>query len=327
MANSQHPMVELVLHTAQMGGSLVIVSEAGQTQARDFLNAAVNTLSGEVAMVLRRAEDLLTRKFETQAEDMVVFLSASGKLLLDLDPVLAGQRVLLGAECQRPSLDFVFPEVNLIQWGLILSEVAKALAAAGPVAGFAGQEEAPCLFLDRDDVIVHNVPYNKDPAQVVLMDGVVKLINAAHARGYWVGLVTNQSGLGRGWISWAEYRAVHQQMLRLLAQQGAWLDDCEWSAFIDEAGTVQGRLLAGLRKPRNGMFLKVHQKLRVRMSDSVMVGDSASDLFAAYAAGVRRLYLLKSGKSDKELRKLAEFSEHGGDFKYTFLENLAGVQL
>lgn len=327
MAQSQHPLVELVLHTAQMGGSLVIVTESGLTSARDFLNAAINTLSGEVAVVLRKAEDLLARKFETQAEDLVVFLSSSERLFLELDPVLAGQRVLLGAESESTSLDFVFPDVTSNQWGLILTEVSKALSAAGPVEGFAEQGQAPCLFLDRDDVIVHNVPYNKDPAQVVLMDGAAELINTAHARGYWVGLVTNQSGLGRGWISWAEYRAVHQQMLRLLAQQGAWLDDCEWSAFIDEAATVQGRLLAGLRKPRNGMFLKVHQKLRVKMSDSVMVGDSASDLFAAYAAGIRRLYLLKSAKADKEVKKLAEFSGHAGDFQYTVVEKLAGVPL
>ncbi len=327
MAQSQHPLVELILHTAQIGGSLVIVSEPGVTLYRDFLNAALQVLGGDVAVVARKAEDLLERRFETQTEDLIVLLPSSKKYLRVLDPVLAGQRVLLGGDSESISLDFVFPEVSHFVWEQILAEVSRQISGLIPVEGIEGQGQTPCLFLDRDDVIIHNIPYNREPSRVVLMDGIVDLINAAHSQGYWVGLVTNQSGLGRGWISWTEYQAVHQQMLRLLAQQGAWLDDCEWSAYIDVSTSIPGRLLAGLRKPRNGMLLKVHQKLRVNWAGSLMVGDSASDLFAAYAAGVRRLYLLKSEKSEVEIQKLDCFTEHPEDFRYTVVQKLVDIQI
>ncbi len=68
-------------------------------------------------------------------------------------------------------------------------------------------------------MVVKNVPYNTDPKKVELTPGIELLISAAHAKGYWVAVVTNQSGLGRGWISWGEYQDVHQKMLQLLADK------------------------------------------------------------------------------------------------------------
>jgi len=169
------------------------------------------------------------------------------------------------------------------------------------------------------------VPYNKNPDLVELMPGITDLINRAHVAGYWVALVTNQSGLGRGWITWDEYQKVHQQMLRLLAAQGSWLDECVWAGFYEKEPAPAGMQFAGLRKPRGGMFQQVQDKLKVNLGASVMVGDSATDLIAAHGMGLKKLYLFNSEKIAEEKSKISEFQKYEPLLQYSVITNFSEV--
>ncbi|AFY02561.1 D-glycero-alpha-D-manno-heptose-1,7-bisphosphate 7-phosphatase [Bdellovibrio bacteriovorus] len=325
-----HPLELLIVETVQLGGSLVFIADQNPATLSQWQQPLVQDFAGEIPFVTRTAEDLLAQKYVTRPEDLVLFQSNQKSVLTSVDAILNGQRVLLGAEAssaESHQWDYTFADLSLHKWQLILQALKAHWGQWSALQGLDGEHGAGCLFLDRDDVVVKNVPYNKDPEAVQLLPGICELINKAHAQSYWVALVTNQSGLGRGWISWSQYQSVHQRMMQLLAQQGAWIDDCEWSAFIDEAGSPRGRLLAGLRKPRNGMLLKVNSKLRVNMAKSVMVGDSASDLKAAFAAGVGRLYLLASEKTDKEVKSLQAHQAAYSNFKFTVLEKLSDLTL
>ena len=187
--------------------------------------------------------------------------------------------------------------------------------------------QKPCLFLDRDDVVIKDVPYATEAGKVELISGISELINQAHYKNYWVALVTNQSGLGRGWIDWNQYQAVHQKMLKLLADKKAYIDDYQFSSYIGESDLAYGSLLPSLRKPRAGMFHRVQEKLKVDINNSIMVGDSATDLIAAFSFGLRRLYLLKSHKVDKQIVTLKSYCETHNDFSYQVIENLLDVSL
>ncbi|MNT72355.1 D,D-heptose 1,7-bisphosphate phosphatase [compost metagenome] len=75
------------------------------------------------------------------------------------------------------------------------------------------------------------------------------------------------------------------------------------------------------------MFQEVQEKLQVDIAASVMVGDSASDLIAAYSAGVRKLHLLDAGKLAEEKKKLVSYTETYPDFQFSEIKEFNAVRL
>lgn len=273
-----------------------------------------------------------------------------GRILLDLQSkdLLAQYPAFLTVDVNLDILrasDLLFTSQNLKNWQALPSaicgvgidvgdyhcelqdlKVLKNEIPSGTLPKWEPSDLKPCLFLDRDNVVVPDVPYNGNPEKVSLKDGIVTLMQEAHDKGWWIVLVTNQSGLGRGRITWSQYRDVHQRLQQLLAQQGQWFDDAQWAGFHETAGNIRGKLFPQMRKPRPGMFFEAHWKLGIEFSKSVIVGDSATDLIAGFRAGVRRLILLDSDKTQKELELLREFNKANAEFKFENSANL-GIHL
>jgi len=169
------------------------------------------------------------------------------------------------------------------------------LLANGCWAEVRGDRQAaprPCLFLDRDGVVIVDRHYLSDPAGVELMPGAAALIAAANRSGWLVGLVTNQSGIGRGYFDWQAFAAVQDRMEADLAAQGAALD------FVCACPHHGGGIAPfdvdnhPWRKPNPGMLLHAAAALGADMGRSIMVGDRASDMAAGAGAGVGRCLLL-----------------------------------
>ncbi len=182
-----------------------------------------------------------------------------------------------------------------------------------------------CLFLDRDGVIIHDIPYNTDLSKVTLRPGVIELFKKAHGLGMWIVIVSNQSGLGRGYFSWTAYRQVHQKMCQLLAAQGEWADLALCAPYYDGTEFKQAQARPHYRKPDVGMFKHAEEELGVSFFSSAMVGDSATDLMPAFLSGVRRLYLVTSEKQEHEILKLQEFQKTHSDFKYKLIANFSEI--
>lgn len=320
----------LIIETVQMGGSLVFLKDHAPGDIDQWLKPLYSLFLGDIPFVQRHSQDLISGRFETKAQDLIFFFSSQIESLESLDSVLQGQRLWLSesGNCDADlPVDYIWSSCSLNSWTQSFEEMKSLWDEKEKIDDIGGSHQAPCLFLDRDDVVVKNVPYNKDPDQVELMPGIESLISRAHCHGFWVALVTNQSGLGRGWVSWSEYQQVHQRMLELLAQKGSWLDECVWAGYIEQDGLSQGRLLASQRKPRVGMFQMVNSKLKVDMANSVMVGDSASDLIAAFSVGIKNLFLLSSEKLEKEKQKLSLFQQSHLNFHYNVAPQLTDVHL
>lgn len=319
----------LFLQTAQIGGTLVFISDKAQSFQQEWIKALGDHCQGMVPFVVRSKAQLCSRAFQTKSQDLVLLFESQTDLIADLNPCLQGQRLVItqAEKMDKPlHTDFVWAGANLNDLKNLINNLLAKWNQTPPLQDFTQSSEAPCLFLDRDDVVVKNVPYNKDPEKVELLPGVTELINKAHDQGYWVAIVTNQSGLGRGWITWPEYQAVQQRILKLLAEQGCWIDEWVWAAFY-ENGVPAGERMASLRKPRNGMFQLVEEKLKPNLEKSIMVGDSATDLIAAYAAGVQGLYLLSSPKLQQEKADLEKFQKQVEKFKFSVAASFSDVSL
>ena len=148
----------------------------------------------------------------------------------------------------------------------------------------------PALFLDRDGTLTRDAGYTFRVADLDWLPGAQEAIVAAHQRGALVILITNQSGIGRGYFTEADMDAFHAAMQADLAALGARLDAIYYCPFIAEAADPRFRVADHPdRKPNPGMLLRAIAEHGIDPRASLMVGDQDSDVTAAERAGVSGL--------------------------------------
>lgn len=160
----------------------------------------------------------------------------------------------------------------------------------------------PALFLDRDGTINVDTGYPDDPGGIELRRPILPAIRAANRAGLPVVVVTNQSGIARGYFGWETFAAVNRRILNLLGENGCTVDLVLACAY-HEAG--QGRLGVKnhpMRKPNPGMILKAAGLLGTDLSRSIMVGDKADDMEAGRRAGLTKLFLVGDAAESEAAR-------------------------
>lgn len=159
-----------------------------------------------------------------------------------------------------------------------------------------------CLFLDRDGVVVEEVEYLHRAEDVRVLPGAAEVIASARKRGWAVGLVTNQAGIGRGYYDWMAFAAVQSALDTLLGIETEPFDFIAACGTHPEANQEQLRIFDhSWRKPRPGMLLMAAHALNLDLSNSVMVGDQITDLQAGLSAGVGRVAHVSTGHGDNSL--------------------------
>lgn len=139
----------------------------------------------------------------------------------------------------------------------------------------------PCaVIFDRDGTIVFDVPYNGDPAAVQPVPGVGEAIERLRKAGLPVAIVSNQSGVARGYITLEQVEAVNRRVEQLLGPFSASLycphgpgDACE------------------CRKPKPKMIVDAARSMGVDPSCCVVIGDKESDVKAAHNAGAQAIFI------------------------------------
>ncbi len=148
------------------------------------------------------------------------------------------------------------------------------------------------LFLDRDGTINVDTGYPSDPAAVALRDEIVPIISAANRFGLPVVVVTNQSGIARGYFGWDEFAAVNARILGLLAERGCGADMVLACAYHEAGKGALGIADHPMRKPKPGMLFRAAEILGLDLGRSIMVGDSISDMEAGRRAGLAHLFMV-----------------------------------
>jgi len=152
----------------------------------------------------------------------------------------------------------------------------------------------PAAFLDRDGTLIEEVGYLANLADVRLLPGAAEAVRTLNAAGLSVVVVTNQSGVARGYFDEVHVRATHELIRSLLAEQGASIDHFDYSPFHPTDGIDDYRRDTDCRKPGAGMLLRSAAALHLDLARSWMIGDRPSDLEAGRNAGCRSI-LVRTG--------------------------------
>ena len=148
----------------------------------------------------------------------------------------------------------------------------------------------PALFLDRDGVLNDDRGFVHQWEDFHWIPGAREAIAAFNRAGWLVFVVTNQSGIGRGYYTEEAMHALHARMIEDLAASGGWIDAVYYCPQHPEAAVETYRHPDPPdRKPNPGMILRALAEWPVDRERSVMVGDKPADLEAALRAGVRGL--------------------------------------
>lgn len=155
-------------------------------------------------------------------------------------------------------------------------------------------------FVDRDGVINRERGYVHRVQDFEFLPGAVQGLLELQAQGYLLAVVTNQSGIARGYYTLGEYEAVAAHMVVELASRGVALAGIEYCPHLPDASVPEYRRRCTCRKPEPGMLLSLATRLGIDLAASILVGDKLSDIQAGRAAGVGRCYLVRSGHALSE---------------------------
>ncbi len=141
-------------------------------------------------------------------------------------------------------------------------------------------------FLDRDGVLNVDHGYVGSMERLDWVAGAVSAVKRLNDAGFLVLVVTNQSGIARGYFTEQDVNALHAHMADIVRAQGGRIDEFAYCPHHPEAAIKRYRLDCGCRKPKPGMLLDLITRYAVSPADSFLIGDKESDLQAAAAAGV-----------------------------------------
>lgn len=142
----------------------------------------------------------------------------------------------------------------------------------------------PAVFLDRDGTLMIDHGFVGDPAQVELLPGVVDGLRALQRGGYALVIVSNQSGVARGYFDLAAVARVEAELARQLERGGVRIDGWYVCPHYQDG--------CDCRKPLPGLLTRAARELGLDLPRSVMAGDRGSDIAAGHAAGIPGLWVL-----------------------------------
>lgn len=163
-------------------------------------------------------------------------------------------------------------------------------------------KQRPAVFFDRDGVLNVDKGYAYQPEQIEWIQGAPEAIRYFNEQGCLVFVVTNQSGVARGYYNEEDVRKLHAWMNRELAKQGARIDAFYHCPHHPEGSLAEFRQECDCRKPKPGMLVTALAEWPVDKTASFLVGDKPSDVEAARAAGLTG-YLFTGGNLYEFLQK------------------------
>lgn len=150
-------------------------------------------------------------------------------------------------------------------------------------------------FLDRDGVINYEKKYVHQISDFEFINGSIEALRNIVSLDFSIIIVTNQSGIGRGYYSLEQYESLTKWYLTQLRERGVGILDVLHCPHVPIGGQGISRTLCNCRKPKPGLIERACRQYPINLNKSFMVGDKVSDVLCAKNAGLERSALVRSG--------------------------------
>lgn len=173
----------------------------------------------------------------------------------------------------------------------VRGETIRACSRVTPVStrnpwrGVARCAGRRAVFLDRDGTLIVDKPYNADPRQIELLPGVIDGLRLLRDAGYVLIVLTNQSGIARGYFSERDLASMHRQLDRLLVRHEIRVLAYYFCPHHVDGSRPELAIPCVCRKPAPGMIWRAAADWSIDLHASWLVGDRRTDVLAAAAAG------------------------------------------
>jgi D-glycero-D-manno-heptose 1,7-bisphosphate phosphatase len=155
------------------------------------------------------------------------------------------------------------------------------------------------VFLDRDGTVNEEVGYLTDLSRLRLIAGAGAAIKRLNHAGYKVILVTNQSGVARGYFPESLVHEAHERLTNMLREEGAVLDGIYYCPHHPTAGNANYTMACDCRKPGTGLIDTAAMDFDIDINRSFMIGDKWSDVELAQRAGVHAILVMSGFAPDE----------------------------
>jgi len=148
------------------------------------------------------------------------------------------------------------------------------------------------VFMDRDGTITEEMGYLKEPEKLRLIPRSAEAIKLLNKRRILAIVVSNQSGVARGYFTEKTVRETHKRLKELLKEKGAHLDGIYYCPHHSEFGPPKYRKNCNCRKPKSGMLLRAARKFNLDLEKCYIIGDKVEDIKLARNVGARGILVL-----------------------------------
>jgi D-glycero-D-manno-heptose 1,7-bisphosphate phosphatase len=162
----------------------------------------------------------------------------------------------------------------------------------------------PAVFLDRDGTLIHDMGFLSKPSQVRLFAGAAEALRLLRRAGFYLFVVSNQSGVARGYFPESSVRKANRKVQTLLKSKGARIDRFFYCPHFPQGKVKSLSRKCPCRKPEPGMVRQAAKRYPVDLKRSYVVGDKMDDLLLAQKARVAGGLLVRTGKGRKSEKEL-----------------------
>lgn len=183
-----------------------------------------------------------------------------------------------------------------------MAVIASAAVRGGPAPAAGRSPTRPVVFLDKDGTLIEDLPYNIDPRRIRFAPGARKAVRLLGEAGATLVIVTNQSGVARGYFSAAELAAVEEHLASELAGLGAKLAGFYFCPHVEPGmGVNEFARDCDCRKPASGLVTQARAELGLEAAGGWFVGDTWMDVVAGRRAGCRTIMVGPEARLAHEL--------------------------
>lgn len=157
------------------------------------------------------------------------------------------------------------------------------------------------VFLDKDGTLIEDVPYNVDPERIQLTQGAVEGLQVLSRSGYQLIVITNQSGVARGYFPESALVAVEERLRQMLAEVGVCLAGFYYCPHHPDGVVQEFAITCSCRKPEPGLLLRAANRHSIDLRESWFIGDILNDVEAGRRAGCRTILIDNGNETEWDL--------------------------